>query len=71
MNNKTIFTRSMKRKLEEEKEKKKNIPFEIILDRIFEEKTPLYPVAIDFDEASKEWNRNKKRLANGCYTYKK
>jgi hypothetical protein len=26
-------------------------------------------VTIDFDEASKEWNANKKKLDNGCYQY--
>ena len=26
-------------------------------------------VNIDFDEASRCWNSNKKRLANGCYKY--
>jgi len=25
---------------------------------------------IDFDAASKVWNQNKKRIGNGCYTYK-
>jgi hypothetical protein len=24
---------------------------------------------IDFDEASREWQANKKKLANGCYAY--
>ena len=24
---------------------------------------------IDFDEASREWQANKKKLANGCYVY--
>ena len=24
---------------------------------------------IDFDEASRAWNSNKRRLANGCYQY--
>jgi hypothetical protein len=28
-------------------------------------------VNIDFDEASREWNKNKKRLGNGMYAYKK
>ena len=26
-------------------------------------------VIIDFDEASKAWNSNKKKLDNGCYQY--
>jgi hypothetical protein len=26
---------------------------------------------IDFDAASLAWNKNKKRLGNGCYEYKK
>ena len=30
---------------------------------------PLYPVNIDFDEASREWNANKKKGSNGCRTY--
>lgn len=29
------------------------------------------PVNIDFDHASKAWNRNKIRLGNGTYKYKK
>lgn len=28
-----------------------------------------YPVDIDFDEASREWTRNKKKLSDGCYSY--
>jgi hypothetical protein len=28
-----------------------------------------YAVEIDFDEASRHWNANKKRLTNGCYQY--
>lgn len=28
-----------------------------------------YSVDIDFDEASREWNSNKRRLDNGCYEY--
>jgi hypothetical protein len=28
-----------------------------------------FEVNIDFDEASKLWNSNKKRLSNGCYEY--
>lgn len=26
---------------------------------------------IDFDDASKKWNKNKKKLGNGMYAYKK
>jgi hypothetical protein len=26
---------------------------------------------IDFDEASLDWNKNKNKLGNGCYEYKK
>lgn len=25
----------------------------------------------DFDQASKSWNKNKNKLGNGCYEYKK
>lgn len=28
-------------------------------------------VNIDFDYASKMWQKNKKKLTNGCYEYKK
>jgi hypothetical protein len=28
-------------------------------------------IDIDFDEASKAWNKNKIKLGNGCYQYKK
>jgi hypothetical protein len=30
-----------------------------------------YEVNIDFDEASNAWLKNKTRLSNGCYQYKK
>lgn len=26
-------------------------------------------VEIDFDEASRAWNANKKKIGNGCYVY--
>lgn len=28
-------------------------------------------IDIDFDEASKAWNKNKIKTGNGCYIYKK
>jgi len=28
-------------------------------------------IDIDFDEASKAWNKNKIKTGNGCYRYKK
>jgi hypothetical protein len=28
-----------------------------------------YDINIDFDEASRLWNSNKKKLDNGCYVY--
>ena len=28
-------------------------------------------IDIDFDEASKAWNKNKIKTGNGCYKYKK
>jgi len=31
----------------------------------------LIETEIDFDEASLAWNKNKKKLGNGCYEYKK
>jgi hypothetical protein len=27
------------------------------------------PLEIDFDEASRLWNANKKKISNGCYQY--
>ena len=30
---------------------------------------PTYEVNIDFDEASRLWNSNKKKLPNCCYQY--
>ena len=30
----------------------------------------MYEVNIDFDEASREWNKNKNRHEYACYTYK-
>lgn len=32
--------------------------------------TPCSPL-IDFDDASIQWNKNKKKLGNGMYAYKK
>lgn len=32
---------------------------------------PIYDVNINFDEASREWNKNKIKLSDGCYEYKK
>ena len=28
-----------------------------------------YEINIDFDEASRLWNSNKKKMKNGCYQY--
>jgi alkyl hydroperoxide reductase subunit AhpC len=33
------------------------------------EKCQLYEVNIDFDEASREWHKNKKSTGNGSYKY--
>jgi len=30
---------------------------------------PIFEVNIDFDEASRYWNANKKKIGNGCYIY--
>jgi hypothetical protein len=30
-----------------------------------------FDIDIDFDEASKAWNKNKIKTGNGCYIYKK
>lgn len=30
---------------------------------------PPYAVRLDFDEARKHWNANKRKLGNGCYEY--
>lgn len=30
----------------------------------------MYKAEIDFDEASKEWRKNKVRQPNGCFRYK-
>lgn len=35
------------------------------------ERAPLYEVNIDFDAAHREWVKNKVKLQNGCYRYKK
>ena len=59
------ITRSVKRKLEETD--KKNIPFEFILDQILEKNSY---TNIDFEESSRAWNKNKKRMGNGSYIYK-
>jgi len=31
--------------------------------------SPLFEVNIDFDDASKCWLQNKRKLKNGCYCY--
>ena len=31
--------------------------------------TRILPVNINFDEASIEWNKNKRKTGNGCYKY--
>ena len=31
----------------------------------------IYDVNIDFDDASKEWNKNKIKLGNGTYKYRR
>ena len=36
----------------------------------YTDQNDIYHVNIDFDEAQKEWNKNKIKLANGCYKYK-
>jgi len=36
-----------------------------------EEKRPIYDVDIDFDEAHREWIKNKVKLPNGEYRYKR
>ena len=35
----------------------------------YEKNNQPYTVDIDFDEASAAWNQNKKKLANGMYSY--
>ena len=50
----------MKRKLDEKE--KDSEPTKIFIKEL--------KVEIDFDDASKEWLKNKKKLGNGCYTYK-
>ena len=46
----------------------KNQPFKLILLR---EKVPLQKIPkIDFDEASKEWRKNKVYLGTGMFIYK-
>jgi len=43
---------------------------EIEVVELVEENTKsIYSVDIDFDEASRAWNANKKRLPNGEYRY--
>jgi len=32
-------------------------------------RTQIMEPNIDFDEASREWRANKKKLTNGCYAY--
>lgn len=34
------------------------------------QKTVMFDVNIDFDEASNAWKLNKKTIGNGCYKYK-
>ena len=59
-------TRS-KTRLERENENKENTS----LHSPILPKYDKYEVNIDFDEASKEWRKNKTHLGNGMYKYKK
>ena len=44
--------------------------FTIIRTRSQTKKSAELDVNIDFDEASREWTRNKRRMGNGTYAYK-
>ena len=37
----------------------------------FQSNQQKFDVDIDFDDASKQWRKNKRYLGNGCYIYKK
>ena len=43
-------------------------PFNPILLR---EKTPIYEVKIDFDESQRHWRKNKVKLGEGMFMYKR
>lgn len=51
----------MKRKQEDQTEH--NMPTKYLKQEI--------KVEIDFEDASKEWLKNKRKLENGCYEYKR
>ena len=52
--------------------KKCSLPYYYVLkpDTTKDQPTPYSPL-IDFDDASIEWNKNKKKIGNGMYAYKK
>ena len=48
--------------------KKENQPFKLVL---LPEKKPIYDVKIDFNEASRQWRKNKIHLGEGMFMYKR
>ena len=47
-------------------------PFKLILlPEKVPQKKPIYDVNIDFDEASKQWRKNKIHVGDGHFTYKR
>ena len=44
-----------------------NVPRQLSMN--LRSQRPNYSIVIDFDEASREWNANKKKVGNGCYQY--
>jgi hypothetical protein len=69
-----VLTRSKAKQLS--RAKSVQIPTKMITrsQSIKQYKRPNYvelDIDIDFDEASKAWNKNKIKTGNGCYRYKK
>lgn len=61
--------RSQEQEQHQEQEQAKSLSPNITI--AYYERPPLYEVNIDFDEAHNEWIKNKVKLQNGCYRYKR
>tara|TARA_B110000305_G_C19447467_1_gene645694 strand:+ start:1737 stop:2030 length:294 start_codon:yes stop_codon:yes gene_type:complete len=66
-----MITRSLKRLQEKYTDHSLDtIAYKNDLSTTYNLKTKTNNNTVNFDEASKEWNKNKLRMGNGTYTYK-
>lgn len=62
-------TRSKTKRLREEEEGQ--ISENVFVNKRQPNERAIYEVNIDFDEASREWRKNKIHTGNGCFRYKR